>query len=462
MERRVAGHVNGIMFMKDLLRVAYRALLRDDRGLVLLVFILYTRISAQLSAYHGINRVMTLVMGVLALAIVTRWLIDGERTRYWVRPALWIGVYITICMASIRGAEEPDRAWAGIEFLFKSTLLVMVLVTLVHSAENLRRVVWAVIFAGIAMGSICTVQSLLGLSENHLGGFAVTQYSHIVGKLHAFRAGGTINDPNYFAQVMVVVFPLAIERLWAARQRLHLILPAWALFVSLYTVVLTYSRAGVLAIFVMVVLLMPMLVRRRPRPINLAVMGVVLLALVPILPEGYVSRMTGLHYVMRDDTTKSDEAKTTSQKLLEEPSFRGRLSENIVSLQMFRDHPLLGVGLNNYQVNYQRYSQPLGLDPRTERRSAHNLYLESFAETGLLGGVVFCSMLCVLVYGARRTRLELKRRGDVEQAELVSAVTIGAIGFFVAAVFLHASFAYHMWFLIGLGFAMPRVAEATE
>ena len=274
-----------------------------------------------------------------------------------------------------------------------------------------------------------------------------------------------MDDPNYFAQVMIVVVPLAIQRLWVAKRKLHLVLPAWALFVSLHTVVLTYSRAGVLAVFVMVVLMVPMLIRSRPRPRNLAVMGVVLMALVPMLPEGYVSRVTGLEFVAPKDTTvvaDVEEVKTTSEKLLEEPSFRGRLSENIVSYQMFRDHPWLGVGLNNYPVNYQRYSQPLGLDPRTSRRSAHNLYFESFAETGLLGGVVFCTMLCVIAYGMRGARLRLKRRGALEQADLVSAVTIAAVGFFVAAVFLHASFAYHMWFLIGLGFALPRVAEAAE
>lgn len=451
--------------MKDLLRKTYGVLLKDDRGLILLVFILYTRISSQLSAYHGIHRLMTLAMGVLALAIVARWWVEGKRPWFLLEPAVWIGVYIAICIASIRGSVEPDRGWDGIEFLAKSTLVVLILVTLVQSVQSLRRVVWAVIAAGIVMGTICTAQSLLGLSENHLGGFGITQYSHIIGKLHAFRAAGPLDDPNYFAQVMIVVVPLAIQRLWAAKRKLHLVLPAWALFVSLHTVVLTYSRAGVLAVFVMVVLMVPMLIRSRPRLRNLAVMGVVLMALVPMLPEGYVSRVTGLEFVAPKDTTvvaDVEEVKTTSEKLLEEPSFRGRLSENIVSYQMFRDHPWLGVGLNNYPVNYQRYSQPLGLDPRTSRRSAHNLYFESFAETGLLGGVVFCTMLCVLAYGMRGARLRLKRRGALEQADLVSAVTIAAVGFFVAAVFLHASFAYHMWFLIGLGFALPRVAEAAE
>lgn len=46
-----------------------------------------------------------------------------------------------------------------------------------------------------------------------------------------------------------------------------------------------------------------------------------------------------------------------------EVSFRGRLSETTVAWQMFLDHPIQGVGLANYNSNYQAYSQNLGLDP---------------------------------------------------------------------------------------------------
>ena len=34
-----------------------------------------------------------------------------------------------------------------------------------------------------------------------------------------------------------------------------------------------------------------------------------------------------------------------------------------------------GVGLNNFKVHYQEYSQDLGLDPRREERSPHSFYL---------------------------------------------------------------------------------------
>ena len=53
--------------------------------------------------------------------------------------------------------------------------------------------------------------------------------------------------------------------------------------------------------------------------------------------------------------------------------------------EMWADHPLLGVGPDNFEVHYQTYSGAIGIDPRAEPRGAHNLYLESLAETGVLG-----------------------------------------------------------------------------
>ena len=75
-------------------------------------------------------------------------------------------------------------------------------------------------------------------------------------------------------------------------------------------------------------------------------------------------------------------------ELLKEPGFRGRLSENLVAVRMFGDHPIIGSGIGNYRPLYQQYARPLGIDPRTIPRRAHNMYLETAAETGLVGAVL--------------------------------------------------------------------------
>jgi O-antigen ligase len=60
----------------------------------------------------------------------------------------------------------------------------------------------------------------------------------------------------------------------------------------------------------------------------------------------------------------------------------GRLAHWQAALDMWRDHPWLGVGFGNYPVIYPAYAIGRWLDPLGH---AHNYYLNVGAETGLLG-----------------------------------------------------------------------------
>jgi O-antigen ligase len=61
---------------------------------------------------------------------------------------------------------------------------------------------------------------------------------------------------------------------------------------------------------------------------------------------------------------------------------------------MFKDHPLLGVGLNNFTVAMDEYGQVSGwtrfLQP------VHNVYLLVAAETGLVGFIAFIGLLFIV------------------------------------------------------------------
>ena len=85
-------------------------------------------------------------------------------------------------------------------------------------------------------------------------------------------------------------------------------------------------------------------------------------------------------------------------------SIRGRASEALAAVAMFRDEPLGGVGYGAYDRNYVEYSTPVGLDPRREERAAHSLYLEIAAELGLVG-VVGAAGAAAVFWGASRRRV---------------------------------------------------------
>ena len=81
-----------------------------------------------------------------------------------------------------------------------------------------------------------------------------------------------------------------------------------------------------------------------------------------------------------------------AERAPEDHAFRGRLSENLVALQMFVRHPWNGIGVGGFDEHYGTYALPLGLDDRPHR-GAHNLYLEVAAETGLVGLAGFLTLV---------------------------------------------------------------------
>ena len=66
------------------------------------------------------------------------------------------------------------------------------------------------------------------------------------------------------------------------------------------------------------------------------------------------------------------------------------------AFQMFKDHPVLGVGLGQYKENYQqKYISPEAKEPTLEH--AHNNFMQMLAENGAVGFAGFIVMLAALI-----------------------------------------------------------------
>lgn len=69
---------------------------------------------------------------------------------------------------------------------------------------------------------------------------------------------------------------------------------------------------------------------------------------------------------------------------------------------MFKDHPVLGVGLGQYKDNYQqKYISPKAKEPNLEH--AHNNFMQMLAENGIVGFFGFMTMFtCIIWYNLRK------------------------------------------------------------
>ncbi|MBI4677700.1 MAG: O-antigen ligase family protein [Elusimicrobia bacterium] len=105
-----------------------------------------------------------------------------------------------------------------------------------------------------------------------------------------------------------------------------------------------------------------------------------------------------------------ESSRSLSGTLLKEGFFKGdnnlnpqfhRLILWRVAVDMFKDYPLLGIGLGNYKTAFVSYFQGK-VDGQWVWHSAHNLYIHQLAERGLVGFGVLIALLGLLTARAYR------------------------------------------------------------
>jgi O-antigen ligase len=128
-------------------------------------------------------------------------------------------------------------------------------------------------------------------------------------------------------------------------------------------------------------------------------------------------------------------------------------------MNMFYDHPVLGVGAGNYENNYQQYAQELGIDLRLEERQSHSLYVQILSETGILGmlafgGIIFTLMLNLIK--ARRSINEID--GGKDWNMYIRSIQWAIVSYLVTSLFLHGAYMRNFWVLIALAIASLRIS----
>lgn len=415
-------------------------------GLIGLVVITYANLSDVLKSEYGIPSIAQPYIILLCATIAARWVIFNERPRGWKQPLALVSLYGFVTFLSLFYAQSYTAAQNGFSDFVKVAITTILIAILLRRGDTFHKVIWALIGVGLFLGIISVIQSITGTYNNNYGGFARPPVVNVSDGESTERIAGPIGDPNFYAQVMLVVLPLALDRLWNSRSQFGRIIAGASLIAVVLTVLFTFSRGAFVA---MVIVLAIMFVGRRIHPFAYIATPLVLAALLQFAPANYTERLSTLI----DFLPGQAEEGTT------DTSFRGRSSEAIAAVMMFSNYPLLGVGVGNYNVRYLEYSRVIGLDNRLENRSAHSLYLEIAAERGLFGLTAFGILIGVMFYNLYRTSRDLNRNGQADLGGLVKALSAGLIGYMITSIFLHDSFPRYFWLLVGICLALPHIAR---
>ncbi len=443
---RISGMVIWVGILGGLI-IAIGTLISLEFGLVALIFMTYIRLFNIIEVHSGPSLAFPFML-FLILLIAIRWIFEQRLQHIRLKTLLIFTLYALSTFVSVLFANDFARAQGDLWAFVKGASVAVVVGLLLTRKEAIRSVLWSLISVGIVLGTISVYQYLTSSFDNDFWGFGAAAVQNIVGSTNDYRIVGSLGDPNFYAMVMVVLIPLALERMINEKRFLLKALAGYGLLVILMTIVFTFSRGGFLALCVVAGL---SLFWRRP-PVVAILVGMLIITLaIPFLPPSYADRIA----------TMTDIFKRSETDIKSEVSFRGRVSEIGVAWLMLRDHPLTGVGAGNYNTEYLSYSRQLGWDPRNEQRGAHNLYLEVAAEQGLLGFTILIYILYSIINGLIQAGKRFTAMHNHIYADMTKALLVGIAGYLTASLFLHNVYPYYFWMLIGISMAVAQIAESN-
>lgn len=434
---------------------------RPEAGLLMLIALFYTNASEVGVRHYGLPSLLQLLSLGTAAGVAVRLVgLNGRPGRRLIVDPLLVPLllYGAVMFVSSLGALNLGLADERLSDLLKGLLIFVVVTNLTTSKLTLKRVVWALVASGAILATISVYQVLTGAYDQDFGGFGRTKVALIVGESREPRIAGSLSDPNFYAQILVMLVPLALYRLWDEPSFGRKLLAGYALAVTTLAAIFTYSRGGAIALAL--VLLLAVLHKRVS--VKYFLLGLLALApLVLFVPEGFQGRVGTLTEL----APNSEDGSAGTEG--EDSSFRHRKMLMAAAQEMFADHPMMGVGPGNYTEHFDEYSGQVGMTMRSfdnfgQQQFPHNLYLEVAAETGIVGLLAFFAIIAGTALSLRLAYRSFRDAGETGSANVVASLALSAVAFLTTSLFLHGTYIRYFWLSCAISAAARQIGRTTE
>lgn len=438
------------------LAASYVLFRSPELATLVFAFVLYTNMPVVGVQVHRVPTIVAAASSLLLVLPLANYLIRRRERLIVDRAFFLILIYFVAFLASALFAKDMTIVFNEIaNFLLEGLVLYYLLINVIRELRTLKRTIWALLLAGSLLGSLSLFQEVTRTYSNSYGGFAQKSEDLDMDQVNfeeyggSRRAGGPFGKENRYAQVMLVIFPMALCMFYIAPSRKLKFLALGAAGLILGGIVLTFSRGAFVTLAGMMVIIVFL---RYVRPAQaLGGAALLVLAIIVALPE-YVERISTVGNL-------SNLASRGDGAIEADGSLRGRFAQNLAAVVVFLEHPVLGVGPGQFAKFYsQRYGNEIGTKRLHSNRRAHNLYLEIAADMGMIGLITFMTIPLFMV----RRLWQLRRRlRDIrpDLAHLATAILLGIFGYFGTATFLHLSYQRYYWFLLALAGATIRIFD---
>ena len=416
---------------------------RADVATILFAFLFYANVLVVASRFHGVPPTLASTAALLLLVPIVRSVVV-ERSAIVITPTLGLMfVFLISMMLSTAASPSPGLSIPRIgTFLVEGIVLYILVSNVANDVDRVRAIVRVLVIAGVCMAALSVYQELTRSYDNDFAGFAqVSEGGFDIGPENDAalrqRLAGPIGEQNRYAQVLLMVVPLAYFAARSSVRRVSRVLWYGAALLISAGVFLTFSRGAAVAAFAVLLLMVLHRVLSIGRLLTIVLVGaIVMMAAAP----DFALRIASLGTVTDATNTQADV----------DGAIRGRTTQALAAVNVFVDHPVVGVGPDRF---FREFSQveanKLGLRHLDTNRRSHNLYLEIAADQGMVGLVTFGAIMTVTIAQLASARRRWADR-DPERAALAAGLMFALYSYVITAFFLQLSYQRYLWARVAL------------
>lgn len=378
------------------------------------------------------NAMLKVGLAATVFSLLLAWFADAAAIRARIRagaPFLIVGgVFLAWLAATTTWAPDSGLAVSQL-WKYGISVGIFAALTVAVGSEGGVRLIAAAFVAGAAITALCGLLGFSGGPVNSLPGES--------------RIQGGAGDPNVLAAAVLAAAVLAGGLIPGTRRPAARLLLLAAIVVFGLTLAGTESRGGAIAAIAVLAAALLVMRGRRRAVLGLAI-GVLLAAAAWFLasPDGF-DRLTDFndHGNGRDELWR-------------------------IAWEMFASHPLQGVGLQNFIPQAPDYVLHPGalqfIHLIIERPVVvHNIYLQFLAETGLVGLLLFLTLVALSLTASLRAASIYEGLGNRAFADLCRCVFLALVALLTAGFFISSGVDYKLWALLGLGPVTLLLARAA-
>lgn len=343
-------------------------------------------------------------------------------------PALRIAILLLIwALVTVPFSIWPGGSFATIsDALIKSLIVFWLLMRVVNSSSRLRSIAWT--FSIIALP--LSLSAIIAFAQVGFGNVGMLQgWDRITGYQSALTG-----NPNDLALMINLTLPFTIGLFITARRVSSRLALLFIGMLDVVAVIATYSRGGFITLVTIACAYFLCLSARARRGLLFVLLAIGLVG-IPLMPSGYLSRLSTITNYQADRTDSAQQ----------------RWSDMVIATKLIVAHPIIGAGAG---MDYLALNANRGV----KWKHVHNVYLEYGVDLGLPGLVLFLLLFYRVFKGAhfaRKSSMGDPRREQLHR--LSEAALVAVVAFGVSAMFHPIAYEFYFFYVAGLALAAEAI-----